>query len=515
MRVLLALLLTFAAAACRRPEPPPPLPARPAGELSTVLREKIEQAEAAIRAAPESAAPRAQLAMLYHANGFAAAALAAYRAVLARAPDDPDGTWHYLLALAAEESGEIDTAGSALRESLQRAPAYPPALLRSGDLRYKAGAAGEAIAFYRAALALDETCPEALLALARDELRQGHDTTALALLDRLAAAHPDYGSALSLKAQVLERRGERAAADALRRQGRQRKDPPPHDPRFDEMMRACVDVRRLGLRFEDALNAGRIDAALATLDRMQSLEPENGLTYRLRGFALAHSGRPEAAVAAYRAAVERSGDPALVYPGLVAALMKLGRFDEAAQAAREGLAKAPATAALLRSLAEIATRQGRRDEAETLLMRALALDDRDLDAHRALGRLQWDAARHDEALAHFERVVQLDPVEFPLRMLVGQHHLEQGRPASALGPLAEAAALAPADADARHLLALAWLRHGNGQARGGQFHDASASYDAALRVEPGNVEALTNQTRVRAHLRRLEEVGNSARPHSE
>ncbi|HYD84585.1 MAG TPA: tetratricopeptide repeat protein, partial [Opitutus sp.] len=165
--------------------------------------------------------------------------------------------------------------------------------------------------------------------------------------------------------------------------------------------------------------------------------------------------------------------------------------------------------------AEMATRHGRRDEAESLLVRALAIDDRDLDAHRMLGRLRWDVARRDEAFAHFERVVQLDPTELPLRVLVGQHQLERGEPASALAPLTEAAALAPDDADVRHLLELAWLRHGNRQAREREFDKALTSYEEALRIEPGNVEARTNRVRVLAHVRRLDESGNAANPRSE
>ncbi|HYD83673.1 MAG TPA: tetratricopeptide repeat protein, partial [Opitutus sp.] len=329
-------------AGCRRAETSLDLPARPGAEVSALLRARLDDAEAQVRAAPGAAERWRRLAAVYHANGFAGEAIACYRHAIECAGDNATtGELHYLLAVAAEEAGDVETAETALRETLKRIPNAVPALLRAGDLRYKAGDADAAMVFYRAASAIDVNNPEALLALAREALRKEDDAIALELLDRLERAHPGHGSGLSLKAQLMERRGEYSQADAIRRQRRVRKDRPMRDPLLDEVMLACVDVPRLGLRFEDELNAGRIDDALATLDRMQAIEPGNWLTYRLRGFALAHSGRPEAAVEAYRKAIEFGGDPAVVYPGLVSVLVKLERFDEAAQFAREGLAKAP------------------------------------------------------------------------------------------------------------------------------------------------------------------------------
>jgi tetratricopeptide (TPR) repeat protein len=273
---------------------------------------------------------------------------------------------------------------------------------------------------------------------------------------------------------------------------------------MDEVMSYCVDVQRLSIRFEDALNAGHLDQAMASLDRIQELEPDNWLPYRLRGFALAHNGQLEAAAGEYRKALERGGDAATIYPGLVVALMKLERFDEAERVAAEGLARAPEAGSLLVSLAELKLKRQRRDEAEALLARALAIDDRDLAGRHALARLQWADGRKVEAVANFETIARLDPSDLPARVLIGQHHLERGEPNKAIEPLSQAQTLSPGDADVEHLLALAWLRHGNQQAREQKFDEALASYDSAIRIQPRYVEAHANKARLLAHLGRPE-----------
>ena len=445
-----------------------------------------------------------KLGMLYHANGFSEQAIESYRRALKLSSAAAHAKLHYLHGMAAEMQSDTEEAAAAFSETLRIMPKYVPALLRLADLRYKSGDSAAALSAFRTALSIDADCPEALLAVSREEIRKGDWASALAKLDRLEKTHPEYGSGRSLKAQLLEQRGDLGEADAIRRQGRTRKDPPMADPFMDEVMGYCVDVQRLSILFEDALNAGRLGQAMASLDRIQELEPDNWTPYRLRGFALAHNGQAEAAVGEYRKAIGLGGDAATVYPGLVSALMKLERFTEAERAASEGLAAAPATGSLLVLLAEMKLKQHQRGEAESLLIRALDIDDRDLTAFHALARLQWHDGRKAEAMTHFETVTRLDPADLPARVLVGQHYLERGEPEKAIEPLSQAQALSPGDADVQHLLALAWLRHGNQQAREQKFDEALASYDAAIGVQPRHVEAHANKARLLTHLRRPE-----------
>jgi tetratricopeptide (TPR) repeat protein len=469
---------------------------------SEVFRERLRQAEAAVRANPMSANDWASLATVYHANGFDAAAVAAYRAALERSPAD-SGKLHYLLALACEASGDAAGAEEALEQSLRKTPVYIPAQLRLAELHYKTGRAARAIERYRAVLEFETDQPEALLAIAREALRRGDHANALASLEQLGRSHPEYGSALSLHAQLLDRLGRKDEAESLRRRGRVRKDPSMHDPHVEEMMRACVDVARLSIRFEDSLNAGRLDEALANLDRIESIAPDDWLPHRMRGFAFAHSGRLEDAVAAYRRAIELGGDPTATYPGWVAALTKLGRSEGAERAAREGLSKAPRHGPLLVMLAELRLKGGDTTEAEALLKQALAADDRDLAALRALARLTWDSGRAAEALTHAKRLVQLDPLDVGARVLLAQHELGASRPGNAIQPLTEAAAAEPANAEVARLLALAWIRAGNEHARERRLDEAIEHYERALAIDPLSEEARTNRARVTDYRRRM------------
>ena len=471
--------------------------------MSEALRDRVRQAEAAVRENPASADTWTNLAVTYHANGFEATAIEAYRSALQRSPADP-GKLQYLLATACEASGDLGGAEVALEQSLRTAPGYLPARLRLAELHYKTGRTDSAIAHYRAVLSAEPDQPEALLAMAREALRRGDHANALASLEQLGDSHPEYGSALSLQAQVLDRLGRNDEAESLRRRGRVRKDPPMHDPHLEEMMRACVDVPRLSIRFEDALNAGRMDEALANLDRIEAIAPDNWLPHRMRGFAFAHSGKLDAAIAAYRKAIELGGDPTATYPGWVAALTKLGRNEEAEHAAREGLSKAPRHGPLLVALAELRSNRGDKGEAEALLKQALAVDDRDLTALRALARLTWDSGRSAEALAHAEQIAQLDPLNVGARVLLAQHELAALRPANAIRPLTEALAAEPTNGDVAKLLALAWVRVGNEHARARRLDEAIAHYQRALAIDPRSEEARANQARVLDYQRRMD-----------
>src|SRR5690606_11809538 len=130
------------------------LPARPSGVISEALRKRIDDAERAIRRAPDDAEAWAALAMVYHANGCEAQALPLYRRALTGSSPNV-GRLHYLAALAAEATGDTAAAAAALRDSLQHAPNHVRALLRLADLHFKAGEADAAIGHYRAALALE------------------------------------------------------------------------------------------------------------------------------------------------------------------------------------------------------------------------------------------------------------------------------------------------------------------------------------------------------------------------
>lgn len=486
-----------------------PFPPRPAFGLSSVLIAKVADYEAAVRRAPESAEVWANLGMLYQANGFTQPAIESYDAAIARS-SAPNPKLHYLRGVAAEMEGASERAEADFRKTLQQQPAFMPAWLRLAELRYKSGDAAAASANYKKALSIDPDCPEALLALARDELRQRNDLAALNLLERLEASHPEYGSGSSLKAQILERRGQRTEAERVRQRGRTRKDPPMKDPQVDEMMRHCVDVQQLGVRFEDQLNAGMTADALATLDRMEAIDPQNWQTYRLRGFTYAHAGKPKEAEIEYRKAMQHGGDPAMLYPALVAALMKRDQTEEAERVANEGLKITPSNGALLVALAEMKLTQKRPPDAEALLDRALMADDRDLTARRMLSRLKWESGGQQEAIHHFMTIVQLDPTELPARVLIAQHHLENGEPANAIELLTQARALAPEDSDVRHLLALALLRTGNQLARDGKVDAALVKFNEATEVEPSSIEAQFNKAKLLAHAGRLAEAKASA-----
>jgi predicted Zn-dependent protease len=160
------------------------------------------------------------LAHLYQANRLNSEARACYD-LLRSSPDGLSATDHYYLADIAQYQGDLDRAESELRSVVHDAPEYLPAQLALGEVLFKSGRADEAAKEYNAILAAAPNQPQAMFGLARIELQNGNDDAAIGRLGTLVTTHPEMTSAAALLAQVFDRRGETARANAMRQWSRQ------------------------------------------------------------------------------------------------------------------------------------------------------------------------------------------------------------------------------------------------------------------------------------------------------
>jgi len=131
------------------------------------------------------------------------------------------------------------------------------------------------------------------------------------------------------------------------------------------------------------------DEALATLDRLLALRPDDPYYLELKGQILFETGRAEEAVPIYRRAVAAAPDQPLIRTGLGRALLAL----ETAEADREALAvleaaraAAPTDANALRSLATAYARAGQTGMAALVTAERFALLGRIRDAQIQAGR---------------------------------------------------------------------------------------------------------------------------------
>ncbi|RZZ90370.1 type IV pilus biogenesis/stability protein PilW [Pseudoxanthomonas winnipegensis] len=182
------------------------------GDLDTAERESNK----VLRANPKSAAAHTILAIVDGARGDTKGAGEHYRQAAELAPQDGGmmnnyGAWLCANGYPAEALVWFDRAIAA--------PGYPTpaaALANAGGCALQTGQYERVERDLRKALALDPNNAYALLSMARNEHRIGHDMDARAFIERRIAAAPVDASVLQLAADIENRLGDKAAAERYR-----------------------------------------------------------------------------------------------------------------------------------------------------------------------------------------------------------------------------------------------------------------------------------------------------------
>jgi predicted Zn finger-like uncharacterized protein len=197
--------------------------------------------------------------------------------------------------------------------------------------------------------------------------------------------------------------------------------------------------------------SGLLDAADATLDRLQAADP--------------------------------------LFPGLSLERGQLmetrGKYEQAAELYRKALAARPNDGDLKLRLGAALVTAGKVDDAEGVLEQVLKERPASAEAEHYFGRVLF--ARKETALAvqRFERSVNFDMRVPEYHMYLAWALLEQGDYGSAMESVQRAIKLDPNLGDARWIL-------GRIQLRTGAVKDALVNLQAALRLKPGRIEALAN-----------------------
>jgi putative PEP-CTERM system TPR-repeat lipoprotein len=325
--------------------------------------------------------------------GSYASAEESLRKVAARAPDDTSPL--RALAVLYMRTGRTAQGIETLEAALTRAPDNPVLLQAAGEANLAAGNAAKAAQYYERASALDKGNMASKVRLAQVKYAAGEPGQAFKELESLSGAdQSQYQADLALIAAHL-RRGE----------------------------------------FDQAL------AAIATLEKKQ---PNNPLTYNVKGAAYAGMHDNKNARASFEKALD-------VQPGYFPAARNLALLDVQEQKAEDArkryeamLVKDPKNEQLLLGLAELLVMSGRSpDQVKATIERAIAAAPKSvrprlalinyygnlrdakagLDAAKAaqaafpddvqileaVGAAQRAAGQTDEALATFKRLVQLQP----------------------------------------------------------------------------------------------------------
>lgn len=162
-----------------------------------------------------------------------------------------------------------------------------------------------------------------------------------------------------------------------------------------------------------AHSRGRTDEAIALLERLLALQPDDVAALNDLGNLLREAGRFEEAAAAFRVLLHRRPRDAVARINLGVVLQDQGRPSEAEAAYRQAVADHPSYAEAHASLGNLLKRQGNCAEAAQAYRRALELNPEDVRTYRNLVATLRRQDKPDEArdaLREWRRRVPDDPV---------------------------------------------------------------------------------------------------------
>jgi choline-sulfatase len=199
-------------------------------------------------------------------------------------------------------------------------------------------------------------------------------------------------------------------------------------------------------QFEEAtwaLNAGRLDEAIAKFRPVVASDPRNPVFRASLARTLRQKGDLAAAITLYQESVAiRPDDPEAWY-NLAVAMQEADRMKEAGIAIREAVRRDPLRPEARNALGITLSAEGDLKSAEAEFMKASQIDPHDARAMNNLGNVYRATGRTDEALAAYQRAVALAPQYPDARNGLGVIAVQRDDPRGALVQFDRALAIAP------------------------------------------------------------------------
>jgi tetratricopeptide (TPR) repeat protein len=158
------------------------------------------------------------------------------------------------------------------------------------------------------------------------------------------------------------------------------------------------------------MQKGRLDEAIAHLQKALEIDPDDVETQNALGYALLQMGRAEESFAHFQRALEiEPNRVAAVHYNLGHALLQRGRVDEAVSHLQRALEIDPSYVPAYSDLGYALLQKGRVEESFAHLQRALEIDPDYIAAHFNLANTLLQMGRVDEAISHLQKVLTTDP----------------------------------------------------------------------------------------------------------
>ena len=294
----------------------------------------------------------------HHQAGRLAKAEACYRRVLAAQPDHADAL--HLLGVIVHKMRNDDRGIELIRHAIQRNGKNPTYFYNLGVALNDKGKLDEAIAAYRAAIAVKPDFADAHCNLGAALKDQGKLDQAIAAYRQAIAIKPNYAMAHS----------------------------------------------NLGIALNDQ---GILDEAIAAYRQAIAIKPDYAEAHSNFGNALKNQGRLDEAVAAHRQAITVKPDFAEAHSNLGNALKNQGKLDEAIAAYRQAIAIKPDYAEAHSNLGNALKNQGKLEAAIASYRQAIATDPDLAEAHSNLGIALSNQGKLEEAIASYRQAIATNP----------------------------------------------------------------------------------------------------------
>jgi tetratricopeptide (TPR) repeat protein len=423
----------------------------------------------------------------------------------ANAPAQPPAD-AVLLGRALSELGDRGLAVEFLRQAQLEHPNdfWLNEELGLSLIHLKSPRAGEAVGYFRAALALKPDSPGGLLNLGNALREQGDVPGALAAYQKAITLKADYAEAYDNLGVAKRDQGDLAGAIAAHQKAITLK--PDHALAHNNLGTALIDQDDLPgaiAAFQKAVilkpnyaeaqynlslalrDHGDLPGAIAACQKAIALKLDRPEAHYHLGNALRAHGDLPGAVAAYQKAVILKPGYAEAHNNLGIALRQQGDLPGAIAAFQKAIALKPNDALPYDNLGSALRAKNDLPGAVAAYQKAIALKPEYADAHCGLGNALYDRGDLPGALAAFQKAIALKPDYAEVYCNLGQVLRRQGDLPGAIAAYRKATALKPDCAPAHYGLGISL--HNRGDLPG-----AIAAYGKAIALKPDDALAYNN-----------------------
>ncbi len=425
VRFIGLLLLGLLVPACSKSAEVPAVSLPAEGEIADADLERLILVHAqAAQAAPNDAARRATLGLVYEANQVWTLAARSFESAIALDSQQPSYALH--AAIAMLRCGRSSEADALIRETVARFPDFAPARYRLGISLLDEGQAAEALAEFEACRRLAPWFAETRVAEGEALERLGRYAEALQRVEDSMRERPGSQRAHFVRGLALQGLGQTEAAEAelTAGQGAERSYLP--DEFGNQLTGYIVDTRILLGAVEDLRSKGWEAEVWRMLETAHERKPNDPLI--LNALALAERRRKNAVRASELLERAVTLDPDTIEFRINAALAFLDRGlgAEAMAQAERAVQLDPENVRAQVVLGLSFSTLGEKLEAVRVLENARRLDPTSYMVLLSLAEVQVDLKRYDLALPLAQELVRTSPDKYWPRHFLCLSQLRMG-----------------------------------------------------------------------------------------